>query len=317
MFLQQTTSNVISAIGMAKVPIGTGLNGGTPSLPLIDGTIAVNATNNQLYYVGGNSWKAATGDLVTLAAVGAAPNVNGASIVGQVLNLQPASGSFPGVVNTLAQAFSGVKTFNNGIIADGTNYIAANPTAGTAANDGILINNPANTINLEFADDTHNGIVSTVAQNFNGVKGFSQGLIAGPLVPSVPGFDNVLINYGWYNMSTVNLSGGITGSFVIRAQRVGNFVTLLLSSHTIPISGAGLATVTTALPVEFRPLAFPRGGAMPILVFAVYGLGGFEVSTAGVLTIGAGWDGLLNLIPFAVGAGATGWPDCTITYAIN
>lgn len=50
-----------------------------------------------------------TGD-VTLTTIGSAPNANAASLTGQQLRLQPASGSFGGVVTTLAQSFAGGKT---------------------------------------------------------------------------------------------------------------------------------------------------------------------------------------------------------------
>lgn len=49
-----------------------------------------------------------TGD-VTLAAIGASPNANAASLSGQVFNLQPASSSFGGVVTTGTQTFAGLK----------------------------------------------------------------------------------------------------------------------------------------------------------------------------------------------------------------
>lgn len=57
-----------------------------------------------------------TGD-VTLTTIGSTPNGNGASLSGQQLQLQPASGSFGGVVTTAAQTFAGLKTFSNGIIS--------------------------------------------------------------------------------------------------------------------------------------------------------------------------------------------------------
>ncbi len=59
-----------------------------------------------------------TGD-VTLDAVGAVPNANAASLSGQILTLQPASVSFPGVVTTGTQSLAGVKTFATGISAPG------------------------------------------------------------------------------------------------------------------------------------------------------------------------------------------------------
>lgn len=65
-----------------------------------------------------------TGD-VTLAAVGASPNANAATLTGQVLNLQPADATNPGVVTTGAQTFAGAKTFSSTIVGS---------VSGTASN---------------------------------------------------------------------------------------------------------------------------------------------------------------------------------------
>jgi fibronectin-binding autotransporter adhesin len=54
--------------------------------------------------------------VTTMAAIGSSPNANGATISGTTLTLQPADGSFGGVVTTSAQTFAGIKTFNNGIV---------------------------------------------------------------------------------------------------------------------------------------------------------------------------------------------------------
>lgn len=56
-----------------------------------------------------------TGD-VSITAIGAVPNANGASLAGQALTLQPANASFGGVVTTGTQTFAGLKTFNTGIL---------------------------------------------------------------------------------------------------------------------------------------------------------------------------------------------------------
>jgi len=48
---------------------------------------------------------------ITLSAIGAVPNANAATITGSVLNLQPASASFGGVVTTGTQTFAGDKSF--------------------------------------------------------------------------------------------------------------------------------------------------------------------------------------------------------------
>lgn len=53
-----------------------------------------------------------SGDL-TLAAVGAVPAANGASLVAQVLTLQPADQAHPGLLTILAQTIAGAKTFTD------------------------------------------------------------------------------------------------------------------------------------------------------------------------------------------------------------
>ena len=63
------------------------------------------------------SWAAGIGGVTTMQAVGAVPNANAGSISGADLTLQPADGSFPGVVTTAAQTFAGLKTFNDGCFA--------------------------------------------------------------------------------------------------------------------------------------------------------------------------------------------------------
>lgn len=73
---------------------------------------------------GGSAAGTNTGD-ITLAAVGAIPAAEGASLVGQVLTLQPADATFPGVVTELAQTFGGVKTFSSAILTPGLDVAAA------------------------------------------------------------------------------------------------------------------------------------------------------------------------------------------------
>jgi len=58
-------------------------------------------------------------DPVTLSAVGSSPNADGATLSGQVLNLEPADSTNPGVVSTTSQNFAGDKTFDDSVIIDG------------------------------------------------------------------------------------------------------------------------------------------------------------------------------------------------------
>jgi len=54
---------------------------------------------------------------VTLAAVGSSPNANAATLTGQVLNLEPANATNPGVLTSGTQSIGGTKNFTSDITA--------------------------------------------------------------------------------------------------------------------------------------------------------------------------------------------------------
>ena len=85
----------------------------------------------------------------SLAAIGSSPNANGATISGTTLNLEPASASFGGVVNTTTQSFAGAKTFTN----------ATTTLTNTTFNDNgsrMLISPPGGELELYTAGQTNN-----------------------------------------------------------------------------------------------------------------------------------------------------------------
>lgn len=97
---------------------------GTPLSTNRDLTIDVNDANRLLTFSGNLDVTGAasvsgtnTGD-ITFSAVGSTPNANAVTVVGQNVNLEPASASFPGVVSTTTQSFAGDKTFTGALIAD-------------------------------------------------------------------------------------------------------------------------------------------------------------------------------------------------------
>ena len=76
------------------------------------------------------------GGVTTMAAVGASPNANGASITGSTLTLQPASGSFPGVMTAGTQTIGGEKFYTDiphfqNIINHTYTNVGSTPAAGT------------------------------------------------------------------------------------------------------------------------------------------------------------------------------------------
>ena len=56
---------------------------------------------------------------ISLAAIGSSPNANAATLTGTILNLEPASASFGGVVTTGTQTFAGAKTFSSDLTISG------------------------------------------------------------------------------------------------------------------------------------------------------------------------------------------------------
>ena len=86
--------------------LGTVTANRTYSIPDISGTLAL---TSQLH------------DAITLSAIGSTPNANGATLTGQVLNLQPASASFGGVITTGSQTIAGTKTFSVDAVVNGVN----------------------------------------------------------------------------------------------------------------------------------------------------------------------------------------------------
>jgi len=91
---------------------------------------------------------------VTLAAIGSTPNANAATLSGQVLNLEPASASFGGVVTTGTQTLAGAKTLTGDtLIAQATAAIATIGLSGSTAthqiNGGLQIT--TNTVSSNYS----------------------------------------------------------------------------------------------------------------------------------------------------------------------
>lgn len=155
-----------------------------------------------------------TGD-VTLAAIGAVPNANAASLSGQQLTLQPASGSFGGVVTSGAQIFGGNKIFNGLISA--ANLVGTNTGDVTLTDVDIFSPNAqgailfGQTLTLCVADGNNPGLISELPQVIGGTKTFLDTLYAPNGSASVP-------SYSFLNFSGVGLSCGSSTTLNISAS---------------------------------------------------------------------------------------------------
>lgn len=163
----------------------------------------------------GSSSGTNTGDVV-LSAVGSTPGANGALLTGQSLALQPADGSFPGVITAGTQTIGGAKTFASTITASnlsGSNtgdVTIATFGAAPAAN-GATISGQA--ITIQPADGTHPGAITSGTQTIGGAKTFASTITASNLSGTNTG-DITLATVG----STPAAAGASLSSQVLTLQ---------------------------------------------------------------------------------------------------
>ena len=222
---QDSTLDVVDASPTQRGVVSTGAQSIAGVKTLVDTTQSTDKDSGALILEGGlgvekninaggtvlgsNLSGTNTGD-VTLASVGSSPNANGASLTGQALNLQPASGSFPGVLSTIAQSIAGAKTLvdttqstdkdSGALILEGGLGVEKNINAGgniastgtmsgsnlsgtntgdlTISSFGSVPNSggaslTGQALTLQPADGSNPGGVSTSAQTFSGGKSFS------------------------------------------------------------------------------------------------------------------------------------------------
>lgn len=156
-----------------------------------------------------------TGD-VTLTAVGASPNVNGATLTGQALNLQPANDTLPGVLTAIAQPIGGIKTFSSQIVGSisgnaGTATVLATPRAINGVNfDGsapITVTAAAGTLTGATLNAT------VLASSLTSVGTLAGLTVTALITGSISG-----------NAATVTTNANLTGADV---TSVGNATTLV------------------------------------------------------------------------------------------
>lgn len=208
----------------------------------------------------GTSSNTNSGD-VTLAAIGASANANGASLSGQALTLQPASASFGGVLTSGTQSIAGAKTFTGAISAtnlsgtqSGTNTGDITVAAiGSSANaNGMTLTSQA--LNLEPASASFGGIVTTGTQTFAGAKTLSSVLnltpaTGNPALQMATGarfyMDGSTGTYYAYHEST--LHNLVLQGFLGLAGPSGNGIEVSTSNTALSVNGSSSSLTIKAV----------------------------------------------------------------------
>jgi len=195
----------------------------------------------------------ADGGITSLSAIGSTPNANGATITGTVLNLQPASASFGGVVTTLAQTFAGDKTLTGALAGTSATFsgILITPQVKAATSAGLSINANSGTQVADFgaggsANITFFGGLSGTSATFSGAVGvtgqltLSSTITNGTYTYTLPSATGTLALVGGAGVGTVTsvaaLTLGTTGTDL--SSTVANGTTTPVITLNVPTASA-------------------------------------------------------------------------------
>ncbi len=221
---------------------------------------------------------------VTLNPVGVSSNANGAQLIGQQLELEPASASFPGLITAGTQAIGGDKNFAGNITASnlsGTNTgdITITSVGSTPNANGMTLTGQA--LNLQPADGTHPGIITTLLQTFSGVKQFNASIRLLSLATS-----RALVIDGSNNITTSSITDSALATLNQPANQVivGNGASGLTSFSNFTFASNVLSvpqqiTITNNLSGPFLQLGDGLTSQGPIFALANTS-GGFYFSNA-------------------------------------
>lgn len=233
--------NSLGAIGSSPNANGATITGNTLNLEPASASFGGVVTTGTQSFAGAKTFTGAisasnlsgtnSGD-VTLAAVGSSPNANAASLSGQVLTIQPADGTNPGVLTAGAQTIGGAKTFSGAISASnlsGTNSgdVTASAIGSTPNANGFTLTGQA--LNLEPANASFGGVMTTGAQTFAGAKTFN-GAVDLPTA-------NLSVTAGYFILGTRKFTQ------TAASPASGTWAVGDISYNTTPVAGGSLGWV--------------------------------------------------------------------------
>ncbi len=144
-------------------------------------------------------WKriSTTVNVITIGAVGATSNVNGATIATtndstRTITLTPADGANPGLLTAIAQTIGGDKTFNGNIVSNGT--LTLNNVATNSVLDSVLVISNGLIQKRQVNTSAFSGAIRSINGNRDSLQTFAFRNSGTDLTVSTNTTDSVLLN---------------------------------------------------------------------------------------------------------------------------
>lgn len=231
---------------------------------------------------------ASPGAVLSLGNVGSTPSAAGASITSNVLTLQPADATHPGLVNITTQTFAGQKTFSTGLTGTLTGAASLNVltsalgTLSDAGTDGIVVTGgigaTVGSVSLaqHVADASHNGYLSSADwSTFNGKQASGNYITALTGDGSASGPGSVALT-----LATVNSN---VGSFILSSLTV-NAKGLVTAASSALTTGSGDVVLATSPTLVTPALGTPSALVGTNITGTASGLTAGNVTTNANLT---------------------------------
>jgi hypothetical protein len=187
----------------------------------------------------------ADGGVLSLSAIGSTPNANAGTITGTVLNLEPASVNFGGVVTTGTQTFAGDKTLTGSLYGIGLSMTGTSgDIIGSVATTGKALRGTATTGFGVYASSTTGQAIYAESTGTGGsaINGTAGNGIGGYFLNNATGFATLYVtNNGSGNLANFSNSAG-TKFTINNAGNLGNGT----YTYTLP-SATGTLALTSAL----------------------------------------------------------------------
>jgi hypothetical protein len=171
----------------------------------------------------------------------------------QKLQLTPADATSPGVVTEVAQTFGGNKTFTGAISASNlsnTNTGNVSLLSFGVASNAAGLTLTAQQLNLEPADASNPGGVSTTTQSLAGLKTFDNGV----RFATTGGSPTTLDYYEESGTILLSATGALSTTFVILIKRIGRMCILTMAAFADAVTSTNNKIVSSSgVDTQFRP----------------------------------------------------------------